>query len=100
MVAHIKSRNSMHTEIDIDKLTQKYPLFQSTYEYLMKKHNKNELTVAVTLEEIDMSYSDFNAKKRVGKGIPCYRQKSEKSRIYFPVVCVALFLSQDFVKVD
>ena len=80
---------------DIETLSKQNPLFKSNYQYLLQKHNKVELTVAETLIEIQMSNADFYAKKRQGTGIPSYRQKNENSRITFPVVCVALFLSED-----
>ena len=98
MVAHLLKNNNMPQ--DIEYLTKRYPLFSSTYNYLLNKHNKFELTVAETLLEIQMSPADFYEKKKIGKGIPSYRQKSVKSRISFPVICVALFLSQDFQLVD
>ena len=87
-------------DFNIEQLTQKYPMFSSTYEYLVQKHSKHELTVSETLDEIGMSLSDFYEKKKRGQGIPSYRQKSHKSRITFPIVSIALFLSQDFIKVD
>ena len=86
-------------EWDIEVLSEKYPLFKANYDYLLQKHNKFELSVSEMLLEIQMSNSDFYEKKRKGVGIPCYRQKDEKARIYFPVICVALFLSSDFVLV-
>lgn len=100
MVVKIEKNNINSTDLNIEELTIKYPLFASTYTYLLKKHNKHELSVVETLKEIEMSNSDFYTKKKKGKDIPCYRQKNEKSKISFPLVCVALFLSQDFVKVD
>lgn len=85
---------------DIEYLSKQYPMFGSKYSYLIEKYDRNDLSVSETLYEIKMSKSDFYEKKKRGVGIPSYRQKSEKSRIYFPVICVAVFLSQDFVKVD
>lgn len=87
-------------KFSIEYLTEKYPLFTSTYEYLLAKHNKYELSVEETLVEIGMSTTDFYQKKKQGKGIPCYRQKSPKSKITFPLICIAIFLSEDFVKVS
>ena len=87
-------------EWDIDVLSKEFPLFKSSYDYLIQKHNKFELTVVETLSEIQMSPSDFYEKKKKGMGIPCYRQKDEKSRIYFPIICVALFLCSDFILVE
>ena len=92
--------NSTKLDLDIEVLSGKYPLFKTSYEYLIRKHNKFELTLDETLFEIKMSNSDFYEKKKKGKGIPCYRQKSEKSRITFPIICIALFFSTDFVFVD
>ncbi len=91
--------NFSQMEWDPEVLSKRYPLFMSSYDYLLQKHNKFELSVSEMLSEIQMSNSDFYEKKRKGVGIPCYRQKDEKSRIYFPVICVALFLSSDFVLV-
>jgi len=85
---------------DIEVLSEKYPLFLSSYNYLLKKHNKFELSVSETLKEIQMSSSTFYEKKKKGVGIPCYRQKDEKSRITFPIVCVALFLAKDLALVN
>lgn len=85
---------------DIEMLSKKYPLFLSSYDYLLKKHNKFELSLSETLKEIQMSPSTFYEKKKKCVGIPCYRQKDEKSRITFPIVCVALFLAQDLTLVN
>jgi len=85
---------------DIDQLAKKYPIFTSTYRYLQKKYNKAELTVDEALSEIQMSTSDFYMKKKQGKGIPCYRQKDSRARITFPLICIAKFLSEDFVRVS
>ena len=85
---------------DIEVLSETYPLFRVSYDYLLQKHNKFELTVSEMLLETQMSNSDFYEKKKTGSGIPCYRQRSEKSRITFPIICVALFLATDFVIVD
>lgn len=86
-------------EWDIEVLSKEYPLFKSSYDYLYKKHKTFELTVSEMLREIKMSNTDFYEKKKAGVGIPCYRQRSEKSRITFPIICVALFLATDFVLV-
>jgi hypothetical protein len=83
-------------EWDIEVLSREYPLFRASYDYLFQKHNKFELTVSETLKEITMSNTDFYEKKKAGIGIPCYRQKTEKARITFPIICVALFLAFDF----
>ena len=88
-------KNLYQEEWNLDELAMKYPLFRSCYDYLLSKHNKYELSVSETLQEIQMSSSDFYAKKKEGTGIPSYRQKDEKARISFPIVCVALFLCKD-----
>lgn len=93
-------KNLYQEEWNLDELAMKHPLFRTCYDYLLQKYSKFELTVSEMLSEIQMSNSDFYEKKRKGVGIPSYRQKDEKSRIYFPIICVAIFLSQDFVKVD
>jgi len=92
--------NLSKMEWNIEVLSEKYPLFNASYDYLIQKHNKFELTVAETLCELHMSPSDFYEKKKKGIGIPCYRQKDQKSRITFPIVCVALFLAKDLTLVN
>lgn len=92
--------NLLELDLDIDLLSKKYPLFRTSYEYLIRKYNKFELSLGETLHEIQMSPSDFYKKKSEGKGIPCYRQAVGKSRIYFPIICIALYLSSDFVLVE
>jgi hypothetical protein len=97
-----KKNQKIVSQINLDPkvLSKMYPLFAASYNYLLGKYDKYELTVAETLKEIQMSPTDFYLKKKKGKGIPIYRQKDEKSRITFPLVCIALFLSQDFKSVD
>ncbi len=41
-------------EWDIEALSKKNPLFMPSYNYLLYKYNKYELTVAETLKEIQM----------------------------------------------
>ena len=94
MKNHLRN-NLSQREWDPEVLSKKNPLFKSKYDDLLWKHDKHELSVAETLLEIKMSSSDFYNKKKKGVGIPCYRQKKEKARISFPIVCVALFLSKD-----
>lgn len=95
----VSIKNKLSNELNIEELSNKYPLFDSTHNYLLKKYNKCELTVSETLHEIQMGPTDFYDKKKKGRGIPCYRQSDKKrSKIYFPIVCVALFLAQDFIK--
>ncbi len=96
IVTHRMDKNLEKSLWDVEMLSKKYPLFLSSYDYLLSKHNKFELSVSETLQEIQMSPSDFYAKKKEGVGIPSYRQKDEKARISFPLVCVALFLCKDF----
>jgi len=99
-MTHGMDKNLEKSVWDVEYLGKQYPMFTTTHQYLMKKYNKNDLSVDETLFEIKMSSSDFYEKKKKGIGIPCYRQSSQKSRIYFPIVCVAIFLSQDFVLVN
>jgi len=88
-------KNLYQEELNLDELSKKHQLFRSRYDYLLKKYEKIELTLSETLVEIHMSNSDFFEKKKKGVGIPCFRQKHDKSRIYIPVICVALFLAED-----
>ena len=92
--------NKSKYEWDLEVLSRKYPLFSASYTYLLNKHDKYELSVSETLKEIQMSPADFYVKKKKGQGIPSYRQKDEKSRISFPLVSIALYLSEDFKLVD
>ena len=85
--------------MNIEELSNKYPLFSSTYQYLLHKYNKCDLTAAETRIEIQMGYTDFSEKKKKGFGIPCYRQKHPKAKIFFPVLCIALFLAKDYIKI-
>ncbi len=93
-------KNISQFEWDPKVLSKKYPLFQASYSYLLGKYDKYELSVTETLKEIQMSPADFYAKKKKGQGIPGYRQKDEKSRISFPIVSIAVYLSEDFKLVD
>ncbi len=95
-----KNKKSIPQSFDIEELSKNYPLFLSYYNFYLQKYNKADLSLKEGLSEIKMSNTSFYDKKKKGKGIPCYRQENEKSKIFFPIVCVALYKSKGFIKTE
>lgn len=65
IMTHKMNKNLEKNVWDIEHLGKQYPMFTTTHQYLMKKYNKNDLSVDETLFEIKMSPTDFYEKKKI-----------------------------------
>ncbi len=100
MVKRKKIKNFDYLELDLKVLANKYPLFPSRYSFLQTNFpTRLNLTVSEVISVLEISNSEFYERKKKGIKLPDYIQENEKSRIYFPLICVAVFMSKNFVKV-
>jgi len=94
-----KIKDFDYLDYDEDVLIKKYPLFKSRNTYLQNKYPKLNLSASELIVELDISNSEFYERKKKGIKLPDYIQENEKSRIDFPVICVAVFMSRHLIRV-
>lgn len=99
MIERKKIKNFDYLNYDEDVLIQKYPLFKSRHAYLQNKYPKLNMSANELIDELGISNSEFYERKKKGKKLPDYIQENEKGRIDFPLICVAVFMSKNLVKV-
>ena len=96
----MKSKEIICKKYDVELLKKEYPLFEIKYEYLQKKYKKMNMNTKEVMHELDISNATFYARKKAGIRLPDYCQEQEKSRIYFPIISVATFLSKNLILVN
>ena len=99
MLERKKLKNFDYLEYDEDMLIKKYPLFKYRHKQLQNKYPKFNMSASELIYELDISNAEFYERKKNGIKLPDYIQESEKGRIDFPIICVAVFMSKNLVKV-
>ena len=94
-----KIKDIDYLDYDEEALIKKYPLFKSRNTYLQNKYPKLNMSASELIDELDISNSEFYERKKKGVKLPDYLQENEKGRIDFPVICVAIFMSKNLIKV-
>lgn len=83
--------------IDHDLLMQEDPLYRFYYNFLLDRFNGPDLTTREAVQVMRIGYATFNKRKQKGENFPCYTQDEEikNARIYFPLPCMAFYLSKN-----
>ena len=99
MIERKKIMEFNYLDYDEDFLIKKYPLFKSRYKDLQNRHPKLNMSASALIYELDISNAEFYERKKNGIKLPDYLQENEKGRIDFPIICVAVFMSKNLIKI-